>query len=147
MKNLKNKNLLWNIALMVLPLLAAGVAAMPNSVTLMQEPVQYCSFFGTFADGSRPFGLAFAGLMIFVLFFMVVLYVSLKKKPLLNGATWVALVAATLAVLPLLLRTEPLVLPNVFVALLLCAEAMLTWVCYKKKEPQPKISGKRLKKK
>lgn len=132
--------------MLLLPLLAAGIAAMPNSVTVAtQTEILYCSFYGTLPDGSNPIGLPLCGMVIFALFGLVAIYVATKKKQLLNVASWVSLGAATLSVLPLLLRTEPMVIPNVGVAILLCVEAILTTLCYKQGEKAAAAPGKRLK--
>lgn len=140
------KKLIWNIVLLLLPLLTVGLAAMPDSVTVLRElQIEYCSFFGTLSDGSRPMGLAFCGLMTFVLFGLLVVYVVIKKKFLLNIACWLSLGAATLSVLPLLIRSEPMVIPNVGVALLLCVEALLAFIYYKKDEKLAVNPGIRLK--
>lgn len=141
-----NKKLIWYIVLLLLPLLTVGLAAMPDSVTVLREPViETCSFFDTLSDGSRPMGLAFSGLTIFILFAVLVVYVITKKKLWLNVAVWVSLIAATLAVLPLLLRTEPMVIPNVGVPLMLCVEALLCSIHGKQDEKQIVPEGKRLK--
>ncbi len=132
---MKNKKLMWNIPLLLLPLLAVGVAALPDSVTVLIKPqIQHCSFFGTLADGSRPMGLAFCGLLIFVLFGVLVVYAVTNKNFLLNAACWLSLGAATLSVLPLLLGGEPRVIPNVAVTVILCVEAGLTAIRRKQGE-------------
>ena len=118
---------------------------MPDSVTVLRESeLETCSFFGTLSDGSRPLGLAFCGLMIFALFGLLVVYVVTKKKALLNAASWLSLGAATLSVLPILLKTEPMVIPNVGVAILLCVEAILATFRYKQDDKKGEPVGKRL---
>ncbi len=140
---MKNKKLMWNILLLLLPLLAVGLAAMPDSVTVLTEQqIQRCSFFGTLPDGSRPMGLAFCALLIFVLFGVLAVYAVTNKNFLLNAACWLSLGAATLSVLPRLRSQQQRVIPNVAVTVILCVEAGLA--AFRRKQGE-KPQAKRLK--
>lgn len=146
---MKNR-ILWCIILTLLPLLAFGLAAMPDSVTvvLSESEVTAISFFDTLPDGSRPLGLAFAGLLCLAVAVEAAAYGITKREFWLSGAIGSSLGAAILAVLPLILRTEPLTIPNAGVAILLCAESLLGYF-YKHKATrnaaEEKAAGNRLK--
>lgn len=144
---MKNKAM-WSIVLILLPLVALGLAAMPDSVTVLvsEGEMQTLSYFGTLQDGSRPTGLAFAGLLCIVTAAAAMIGAVSKKEFWLSGVVWISMGAAILSVLPLLLRSSPPVLPNVVVAILLCTESMTAYLCRNKmgKDANSAPKGERL---
>ena len=123
-----NKPLLMKLFLILFPMFALGLACMPDSVSvILEDEIYTCSFFGLLPDGSLPAGLALSGLLTGVAVVVATVFAGVKKTPWLTALLWVSLIAATMAVAPILLQTEPRVLPNVAVAMVLLVESLLAY--------------------
>lgn len=134
-----------NSFLILFPVFAFTMELMPTAVSVfLEEGTQTCSFFGTLPDGSLPLGLSVAGMLTVVAAAVAIVYAVTKKTPWLTALIWISLGAATCAVLPILARTEPVVLPNVGVALLLLLESLVAFWRKKEaaKESSKQIIGK-----
>ena len=141
------KSVLWRTVMILLPVLTFGLELMPDSVSVvLEDGTHSCSFFGTLPDGSQPMGLAVAAMLTLITAAVAVAANFAKKPQWYTALFWVSMGAATMSVFPLLIRSEPTVLPTVFVALLLLAESLLAYL-YKsgdRKEDNQKLSGPRL---
>lgn len=146
------KSTILKILLIALPLITIGVESLPNSVSVwwregLETPVnESCSFFATLSDGTLPTGMAIAGMATGAAFGFAVAYGVSRKKQWLAGVRWTALAAMVIASVSVALQTEPMVLPNVGVYLLLMGEWAVSYFLGKEPEvPQKKTNGKRLK--
>lgn len=142
------KRVLWCAGLILLPLLAVGLAAMPDSVrtVVSKTEVVKLSFFDKLPDGSYPSGLALGGLFCCVTAVLGIVYAILRKPYWLYGIAGSALFSACLCVLPLLLRVQPPVVPNVGVSIAMCAECVLAlWYQKALKKAPAEDKGPRLK--
>ena len=127
------KNSVLKILLLILPVIAIGVESLPNSVTVLwrenqDTPIsEYCSFFSVLSDGSLPLGMAIAGMLTGVTFGFAVAYFISRKKQWLSWLKWMALAAMAAASISVVAQTDPMVLPNVGVYLLLIAEWVIAF--------------------
>ena len=130
--------------MILLPVLTFGLELMPDSVSVvLEEGYHNCSFFGTLPDGSQPMGLAVAA-MLTVITAVVALVANIVQKPQWYTALiWLSLAAATMSVFPILMKSDPVVLPTVIVALLLLAESLLAYLYKfnKHKEGEKKLEA------
>lgn len=138
---MKNSQLL-RVYFTVFPLLAFFYAVKEDSVSvILEDGVYTCSFFGTLPDGTMPVGLALAATLTLVVAVIGAVYGITQKKGWLRGLIWTSLAAATLSVLPLLLRSEPVVLPHVAVAVILLVECLLAYMHERKLSKAEKTAG------
>ena len=143
------KKMVWLIALALLPVLTVGLECMPDSVMVFDgTETTYYSYFDLMPEGITTRLLTpLTGLMTIVAFIITVLYVITRKNYWLTGLKWNCLLAACVAAIPIVVRTESFVVPTVFVPILLIAEAVLC-VLYLKKgmfQEDGKPAGRRLK--
>ena len=123
------KSMLWRIVMILLPALTFGLELMPDSVSVVLEEGYYrCSFFGTLPDGSQPMGLAVAGMLTLITAVVAVVTNIVQKPQWYTALIWFSLGAATMSVFPILIKSDPVVLPTVIVALLLLAESLLAYL-------------------
>ena len=145
---MKNKKIL-NITLAVLPLIAVVLAGMPNSVTVYQitgaDIALSCSFFTLIEDVNTGICLPYAGIFGGLCFGLAVIYLVSKKRSMLKWIFGTAFVSVTLSVVPVLLKGDVILLPNMLIPVLLGVEALLAYGMMKapvEKDEEPK--GKRL---
>ncbi len=127
------KRVVWSIVLILLPLLTVGLAAMPDSVTAVVSKTEIVriSFFQSLPDGSYPPGLAFSGFLCCVTALLAILYGILRKRYWLTGVVVTAFASTFLSVLPLILRSQPPVVPHVGVAIAMAVECVIAYFCRK----------------
>lgn len=114
------------IALLVLPLAACTIAATPGSVMVMRDgTAQAVSYMQIVQESAVGWCAPMAAIINYAVFAMAVLYALAKKNGFLKAVFGCAFASMTLAVLPVLARTEPMIVPNVFFALVLLAECVL----------------------
>lgn len=145
----------WHIALILLPLAAVLLAGMPNSVAVYysagaQEgamsclPVN-CSYFTLISEVPTGICLPFAAIFGCLTFAVTVFCLLAKKRHWLKAVAVLSFVAMTLAVLPIVVKSdEAMILPNVGVPILLGLDCLLAYMLMKQKDPENKASGSRL---
>lgn len=132
-----------NIALLLLPLMAVGMAISPTSVTVIRgQEIAYTSFAqaveGSYVGWCAPVAL----LLAYALFGMAVIYGLTKKELWLRLIRNVAFAGTFLAAVPILVQGEVIVIPHVLVAILLGILWAVAWYAVKTggkpetKEPQ-----------
>ena len=148
------KKRILSMILLILPVLTIGVESMPNSIQVwwregLELPVcEYISFFGTLSDGSRPMGMAITGMATGVIFGFMVAYSISKKPKWLSAAKWSAAVAMVMASLPVIVQSEPMILPSALVYFMLIVQWILSMFLEKEEKKQEKLpQGKRIKNK
>lgn len=135
------------IALLLLPLLAVGIAVSPASVTVIQDQTLTTMSFAQTVDGSA-FGWCapVALLMTYGIFASAVIYALTKKPFWLKAIRAVSFLAMFLAVLPIIVQDEIRIIPNVMVGIALGAQWAAAHFAIKKsgKQEEKKPAGNRL---
>lgn len=124
------KRILWGIILILLPLLAVGLAAMPDSVraVISEKEVVSLSFFATLPDGSYPKGLAFGGFLCCVCPALAAGYALSGKRHWLTALMVFSFGGMFFCVLPLVMRMTPPIVPNAAVSFIMGGECLLAFV-------------------
>ncbi len=141
------KETLVLMTLILIPLIAVGIAISPDSVMVIQDQTMTTMSFAQPYEGA-DFGWCapVALILTYVLFAAVVIYAITKKQLLLKIVRGIAFVGMSLVALPIIAKSEILIVPNAFVGLLLAAQWVISHFALRsmnpKKEEKPK--GKRL---
>ncbi len=140
---------LLHYSLAVLPLVAVALAGVPNAVTVYdttnpQDIALSCSFFTLLEDVPAGVCLPYAGILGALTFGLAVLWLVTKKKTWLAWIAGAAFGATTLAVAPLLLGGDVMLLPNMLVPILLGITCVLAFGLYKAPVQEEAPKGERL---
>ena len=120
------------ILLFVLPLLVVLIANGAKGVMMFDgEEVTYYPWIQPLSESAVGWCAPVAALMNYVLFALAVVYGLKKKEWSVKGIRNIALIAGTLAVLPNLIRSDVMVVPNVFGAITLFADALVAHILVK----------------
>ena len=142
------KQTLILIALILIPLIAVAIAISPSSVMVFQNQTLTTMSFAEPLEGV-DFGWCapVALILTYVLFAAVVIYALTKKQPVLRIVRGVGFVAMSLIALPIIARSEVLIVPNAFVGMLLAAHWLISHFTLRSMNPkqEEKPKGKRLK--
>ena len=142
------KQTLILIALILIPLIAVAIAISPGSVMVFQNQTLTTISFAEPLEGV-DFGWCapVALILTYVLFAAVVIYALTKKQPVLRIVRGVGFVAMSLVALPIIVRSEVLIVPNAFVGILLAVHWLISHFTLRSMNPkqEEKPKGKRLK--
>lgn len=142
------KQTLILIALILIPLIAVAIAISPGSVMVFQNQTLTTMSFAEPLEGV-DFGWCapVALILTYVLFAAVVIYALTKKQTVLKIVRGVGFVAMSLVALPIIVRSEVLIVPNAFVGMLLAAHWLISHFTLRSMNPkqEEKPKGKRLK--
>ena len=125
-----NKRVLLLSLLMVLPILAVGLATTGDSVMLFDTvtgETGYYSYFDILPVAKLSMLTPLAALLAAASGIAAAVYMVRKKNGVLKAAGYLALVSAGLAAIPNVLRDQVLVMPNVILPILMMLEYV---VCY-----------------
>ena len=130
------KNSLFNWVLALMPMSAVSIAATGSSVTVYDIPAKEIwklSYFVMIPDVEYSFLTPLAGLLIIAASVLALVLVLGKKPGCAVWLKWISLTAACVAVAPILLKGDMLVVPNFVPPLLMMAEYVLCLVASKPK--------------
>ena len=142
------KQTLILIALILIPLIAVAIAISPGSVMVFQnQTLTTMSFAEPLEEVDFGWCAPVALILTYVLFAAVVIYALTKKQTVLKIVRGVGFVAMTLVALPIIVRSEVLIVPNAFVGMLLAAHWLISHFTLRSMNPkqEEKPKGKRLK--
>ena len=126
------KQVLWKIILLVLPLLMVLIASGPASVMIFDgETLTYASWMQTVPESTVGWCAPVAVLMNYAVFALAVFCALREKDGCLKAISILALAAACIAVMPIMVQSDPKVVPNVFGAIVLGAEGIVAHVARK----------------
>ena len=141
-----DKKKIRNLALVLLPLAAVVLAGLPDCVTVLNQEVTVrvsCSMFTLIEDVQWAVCLPLAGIFGAVTFGLAVLYLLLKKEFWLKAIMVTGFVSMSLSVVPVLLHSGTILIPNMLVPILLGVETMVAYAMAPRtkteEEPQPKL--------
>lgn len=145
-----NKTIVQKLFLILLPVCAVGLATTGNSVTVFTPATQvtvYGSYFDLIEEAASYQILPpLAGLLAVAGVVLGIAYMVKAKPGLLKGIFWVAILSAVAAALPVALRGDVTVVPNVVLPLLMCGQAGLAYVMKKQPKAEEENRGRRLEK-
>lgn len=143
-----NKTFLGKLFLILLPVSAVALATAGDSVTVF-DPVTKETVTGAYFDlilesGNAQILPPLAGMLAVAAVVLAILYMVREKPGILKGILWVALLSAAAAALPVALRGEKIIVPNVLLPILMCTQAALAYVVGKTPKENQNNQGRRL---
>ena len=136
------KKILLKALLIVFPILAVGLATTMNSVTVFNTvtgETQYYSYFDALPVTNLQMITPLTALMAALSGILAAVYMATKRHVLLKTVSYAAMASAVAAAIPMLVREEILVLPNVGLPIFMMAEYCIAY--YMSKE-NPEKTGK-----
>lgn len=136
------------IGFVMLPLLAAGFEGYPGSVQVWiegAEEMQYCSFFTLVPDSSLAVLLPLTAILSCIVTIQAIIYCVNRSQKILPSMQAMAFIALLASSIPTMAPTNPKLVPNVLVPILLCLSCLM--IGQMKKKPADKREealGKRL---
>ena len=142
------KQVIMKILLILLPVLAVGLATTVDSVLVFDPQAgtaEYYSYFTPLDVGGFQMITPLAAILSAVGGLLAAAYMAVKKEWCLKGIVGVSFCAATLAVLPTLLSSDVKIVPNVGLPILMITHCLLAYFMVKKpaKEEAPKVRSLR----
>ena len=140
-----NKKMILKILLVLFPVLAVGLATTVDSVTVFDtvtRQTQYYSYFDILPVGDLKLITPLAGLLAAASGIAAAVYMARKKGGALKAAGWLALASACVAAVPVLLRGQILVIPNVGLPILMVLEYVDAYYLGKEKQEPAGASRK-----
>ena len=142
-----DKRKILKILLFVLPLLVVLIASAPAGVMVFDgENAAYYSWMQPVSKSAVGWCAPVAALLNYGLFALAVIYGLKKKQWCVHWIRNIAFVAGCIAVLPNLVRADVMVIPNVFGAIALFADAIAAYLLLKADDNDQKKthSGRKL---
>lgn len=141
------KQTMQKVFLVLLPILAVGLATTRDSVTVLDTRAgvtEFYSYFEMLPEGALRMLTPLAAVLSLASGVLAGLYAAVSKEWAVKGVFGTAFCAATAAALPILMRGDILVVPNVFFPILMGAECILAYVMRKKPAKQEEEKAPRL---
>ena len=143
------KETLMKILLILLPILAVGLATTVDSVLVYDTQLgttEYYSYFDLLPVGTFQLITPLAAVLSGVSGLLAAAFVAVKKQGLLKAVVGTSFCAATLAGLPTMLSTDIKIIPNVGLPLFMVAELFLAYYMLKKPQQQEQKKAQKLRK-
>ena len=132
-----NREKLCKIALILLPVLAVGLATTQDSVTVFDRQANvtlYGSYFSLLPVGEKQMLAPLAGILSVVVLILAIVYLVRKKEGMITAIKWCSFAAAICATLPIVLQGELLVIPHVGVPIFMGLEWVVAYLLTPKVE-------------
>ena len=140
------KNTILKSLLILFPVLAVGLATTPDSVlvfdTLTAE-TQYFSYFDVLPVQNMQMVPPMAALLSALSGILAAVYLAKKKFNVLKASGYVAVASACLAAIPVVVRGDVMVLPNVALPIFMLMQYVVSTMMKKAEKEEPK-KNKRL---
>ena len=150
------KKVILKVLLIVFPILAVGLATTVNSVTVFNTvtgETQYFSYFDVLPVANLQMITPLAALLAALSGILAAAHMATKRQSLLKAVAYAALASAAVAAIPMVLREEILVIPNVGLPIFMMIEYCIGYflgkepdeknVKIKKTKKAPKGKGKK----
>ena len=144
------KTIILKAVLFLLPVLAVGLATTVNSVTVFHTltgQTEYFSYFNELPVENLKLVTPLTALLAFLSGVLAVAYIASKRPSFLKAAGYVALASSCLAAVPMMLREEVLVIPNVGLPIFMVREYLVAYMLEKDEKAKEKKILKAKKKK
>ena len=119
------KKVILKALLVVFPILSVGLATTVNSVTVFNTvtgQTQYFSYFDVLPVANLQMITPLAALVAALSGILAAIYMATRRHSALKAVAYAALVSAALAAIPVILREEILVIPNVGLPIFMMVE-------------------------
>ena len=144
------KTMLLKILLILLPVMAVGLATTMDSVMVFDPSggqTSYYSYFDALPVKNLEMITPLTALAAAVSGILAALYMAKKREYFLKGAGYAALASSCLAAIPMVVREDVLVVPNVGLPIFMVMEFVVSYMLQKSaKETSPKGPKERLRK-
>lgn len=133
------KRVFMKSILILLPVLAVGLATTGNSVVVFDSlagTTQYFSYFDLLPVESLQLVTVLAAILCLVAGILAVVCVITKKDRLMNSVMWISFVATIIAVIPVIMKGDIKVAPNVGVPIFMFLEYGLAYSLAKNAEKE-----------
>ena len=141
------KNTILKSLLILFPVLAVGLATTPDSVmvfdTLTAE-TQYFSYFDVLPVVNLQMVTPMAALLSAFSGILAAVYLAKKKSNILKVSGYAAVASACLAAIPVVVRGDVMVLPNVALPIFMLMQYLISSMMKKAEKEEPKKNNKRL---
>jgi len=143
------KKLDWKkIFLVLLPILSLGLATTVDSVMVFDSvagTTEYYSYFDLIPNSNFAILMPLAAILSAVSGILAAVLIVKKNNKMLKGIVGCAFCAATFAVLPILLKGEVVVFPNVGLPIFMMVDCLIAYVMIKNPKTEEETTHKRLK--
>ena len=143
------KKINWkNVILILMTVLSVGLATTMDSVMVFDSvagTTAYYSYFDLIPDSKFAMLMPLAAILSAVCGVLAAILMVTKKQKLLKGIAICAFCAATFAVLPIMLKGEVVVFPNVGLPLFMMLDWLVAYMMLKKPQVTEEVPGNRLK--
>ena len=145
------KNIILKLLLILFPILAVGLATTLDSVTVFNTvtgQTQYFSYFDILPVSNLSMITPATALLSALSGIFAAIYMATKRKALLKSVGYAALASAVLAAIPMVLREEIMVIPNVALPIFMMLEYYVAFILGKEgpakmeKTKNPRLSRK-----
>lgn len=142
------KKLDWKkILLVLMPVLSIGLATTMDSVTVFDAAsgnTEYYSYFDLIPNSSFAMLMPLAAILSGVCGILAAILIVRKKGGVLKGIVGCSFCSATFAVLPILLKGDVVIFPNVGLPIFMMVNCMVAYTLLKKPQPEQQSEHKRL---
>ena len=143
------KKINWkNVILILMPVLAVGLATTTDSVMVFDSAAgttEYYSYFDLIPDSNFAIAMPLAAILSLVSGILAAIMIVKKNPKMLKGIAGCSFVAATVAVLPILLKGEVVVFPNVGLPIFMMVDWLVAYMMLKNPQLEEETKHKRLK--
>ena len=143
------KTIFMKVLLIAFPVLAVGLATTVNSVTVFDtvtSQTQYFSYFNELPVENLKMVLPLTGMLALISGVLAVVYLAKKNLNMLKAAGYAALASSCLAAVPMMVRGDVLVIPNVGLPIFMVLEYLVAYLLEKdekaREEKLPKARKK-----
>ncbi len=139
------KETLMKIVLVLLPILAVGLATTRDSVMLFDVQAgitEYCSYFTPLRTGPFQMITPLAAILSGAAGILAAVYAVSKRQGMLKAVVGTAFASATLAGLPIMLSTEVKIIPHVGLPIFMVLELFLAYYMLKKPQQETEKGSK-----
>ena len=144
------KNLNWKkIALLLMPVLSVGLATTVDSVTVFDSAAGTTSFYSYFdliPDSNFAMLMPLSAILSAVCGVLAAIELVKKNNKMLKAIAGCSFCAATMAVLPIMLRGDVAVIPNVGLPVFMMVEWLISYMMVKQPQMEKETKTQRLKK-
>ncbi len=143
------KKLDWKkVCLVLLPILSVGLATTVDSVMVFDAAAgttEYYSYFDLIPNSNYAMLMPLAAILSAVSGILAAVLIIKKNFKMLKGIVGCSFCAATFAVLPILLKGDVTVFPNVGLPIFMMVDCLVSYTMMKNPQPEQETQKKRLK--
>lgn len=136
-----------NVILILMPILSVGLATTLDSVTVYDSlagTAEYYSYFELIPNSDFAIAMPLAAILSLVCGVLAAILIVKKNRKMLKGIVGCSFCAATLAVLPIMLHGDVVIVPNVGLPIFMMVDCFLAYMMLKKPQFEEESRHQRL---